>query len=189
LIRGSKVDLVAVSEKYLKEYARWINDPVATDMLGVVLFPMSTEQERKWLDGAIAESNFEKAFTILTKNGKPIGNCGFNKIDYVNRYAVLGILIGEIDFWDKGYGTDAIRTLLRFAFLELGMHKVCLSVDSVNARAVACYKKCGFVQEGRLRENRFYHGEYKDDLWMAVLADDWFKENVKSTSGKRRSKK
>jgi RimJ/RimL family protein N-acetyltransferase len=189
MIRGTKIDLVAVSEKYLKEYSRWINDPVATDMLGVLLFPVSMEQERKWVDGAIAEKDFEKTFTILTKDGKPIGNCGFNRIDYVNRYAVLGILIGEIDFWDKGYGTDAIRTLLRFAFQELGMHKVCLNVDSVNERAVACYKKCGFVQEGRFREHRFYHGEYKDDLSMAVLADDWFKENVKSASSKKRSKK
>jgi len=189
MIRGTKVNLISVSEKYLKEYTRWINDPVATDMLGVVLFPVSAEQERKWLDGAIAEKEFGKTFTILTKDGKPIGNCGFNKIDYVNRYAVLGILIGEIDFWDKGYGTDAIRTLLRFAFRELGMHKVCLNVDSVNDRAIACYKKCGFVQEGRLREHRFYHGEYKDDLWMAVLADDWLKENAEPGPGKKRSKK
>lgn len=189
MIRGTKVDLVSVSEKYLKEYTRWINDPVATDMLGVLIFPVSEEQERKWLDAAIAEKDFEKTFTILTKEGKPIGNCGYNRIDYVNRYAVLGILIGEKDFWDKGYGTDAIRTLLRFAFMELGMHKVCLGVDSVNDRAIACYKKCGFVEEGRFREHRFYHGEYKDDLSMAVLADDWFMENAGSPPGKKRSKK
>ncbi|MBU0685009.1 MAG: GNAT family protein [Thermoplasmatota archaeon] len=189
MIRGTKINLVAVSEKYLKEYVRWINDPAATDMLGVLLFPMSTEQERKWVDGAIAEKDFEKPFTILTKDGKPLGNCGFNRIDYVNRYAVLGILIGEVDFWDKGYGTDAIRTLLRFAFQELGMHKVCLNVDSVNDRAIACYKKCGFVQEGRFREHQFHHGKYVDSLSMAVLAEDWLRENGKPRRDKKGPKK
>lgn len=173
MIRGKKVDLVAVSPRYLENYQRWINDPEVTDMLGVERFPISKENEREWIDKQLQSGDSQKHFTILTKQGRPIGNTGFNSIDYKNRFAVLGIMIGEKDLWDKGYGSDAIGTLLRVAFETMGLRKVCLAVDSMNARALACYKKCGFVVEGVHRKQRFYKGEYADDLWMGILEEEW----------------
>lgn len=173
MIRGRKVNLVAVSTSYLPYYVRWINDPEVTDMLGDFRFPISKGKELDWLEGHMSNSDSTHVFTVLTKNGEPIGNIGFNRMDYQNSYAVLGIMIGEKGFWGKGYGTDAIKTLLRFGFQELGLNKIELAVDVLNERAISCYKKCGFVVEGRLRKNRFYKGKYCDEFCMGLLRDEW----------------
>jgi len=172
-MKGKKVDLVGVSMDYLPYYLRWFNDPQVTDMLGDTRFPFSEEKEKEWIEQQLAPKDTSRAFTVLTKKGRPIGNAGFNEIDYHNRYAVLGIAIGEKEFWNKGYGEDIISTLLEFAFEELGMHKVELGVHSTNARAIACYKKCGFVLEGCEREHDFYEGRYIDSLRMGILRKEW----------------
>jgi RimJ/RimL family protein N-acetyltransferase len=93
--------------------------------------------------------------------------------DPEDRKAGLGIIIGEKEYWSKGYGSDAIVTLLRFAFHEMNLHRVQLSVHDGNDRAKACYRKCGFVEEGRLRQDRFARGRYIDTLIMGVLRDEF----------------
>lgn len=173
MIRGKKVDLVGVSTEYLSFYVRWFNDPEVTDMLGDSRLPFSEWKERDWIEEQLAPKDDKRAFTVLTKKGRPIGNAGFNDIDYQNKYAVLGIAIGEKDFWDKGFGEDTIVTLMKFGFEELGMHKIELGVHSTNKRAIACYKKCGFVLEGREREHDFYRGKYIDSLRMGILRKEW----------------
>lgn len=183
MIVGEKVDLVAVSPQYLEQYHRWINDPDVTEMLGVDRMPMSMQDERVWLERAIDPHSEGKVFTILTKKGRPIGNIGFNHLTFRNRHGTIGIMIGEKELWDKGYGTDAIKTLLRFGFEELGLRRIELYVDSLNERALACYKKCGFVLEGRARKHTYLRGEYHDDLTMAILIEEW------QTSSRKRTKK
>lgn len=173
MIRGERVDLVAVSLRYLEHYYKWINDPDVADMLGIAHFPISIDSEREWVEKQLQPELAQRHFTILTKQGRPIGNIGFNSIDYTNRSAVIGVMIGEKRLWDKGYGTDAVRTLLRFAFETMGLNKVSLKVASANARALACYKKCGFVVEGIDRKQRFYRGKYIDEIWMGILAEEW----------------
>ena len=175
MIRGEKVDLIALTMDYLPSYLKWFNDPEVTDMLGDTRFPMSEGKEREWIEQQLTPKDSYRVFTIRTKKGKLIGNCGYNDIDYQNRYVVLGIAIGEKDMWDKGYGEDVIRTLTKFAFEELAMHKVELGVHSTNERAIACYKKCGFVIEGCEREHDFYRGGYIDSLRMGILKDEWLR--------------
>jgi RimJ/RimL family protein N-acetyltransferase len=173
LIRGKKVDLVGISMEYLPLYMKWFNDPEVTDLLGDARYPFSEGKEREWIEQQLASKDSGRVFTVLTKNGRPIGNASFNEIDYHNRHAVLGIAIGEKGMWDKGFGEDIIRTLLKFAFEELGMHKVELGVHSANKRAIACYKKCGFILEGCEREHDFYKGKYFDALRMGILRKEW----------------
>ena len=175
MIPGKRVDLVAVSPKYLDAYRKWINDPEATDMLGNVRFPMSRVREKKCVDGQTAGTSKSRNFTILTKKGLPIGNVGFNVLNWQNRSGVLGIMIGEKDYWNKGYGSEAIGMVLEFGFQTLGLHRILLYVDSKNDRAVACYKKCGFVIEGTKRKHEFYRGEDVEDLVMGILKEEWEK--------------
>ena len=173
MIKGKKIDLVAVSMDYLPLYRKWFNDPEVTDMLGDTKYPFSEGREREWIEQQQVPKDDRRAFTVVTKKGRPIGNAGFNEIDPLNKYVVLGIAIGEKDFWNKGYGEDTIATLMKFAFEELGMHKVELGVHSTNKRAIACYKKCGFVLEGCEREHDFYEGKYIDSLRMGILRKEW----------------
>jgi RimJ/RimL family protein N-acetyltransferase len=78
-------------------------------------------------------------------------------------------MIGEKAYWSKGYGTDAMRTFLRFGFEEMNLNRIDLTVDARNGRAIACYRKCGFVEEARLRQDRYSEGAYHDTLIMAVV--------------------
>jgi len=77
-----------------------------------------------------------------------IGEIGLDGIKYTHGDAFVGISLGERDFWGKGYGTDAMRVLLRFAFTELNLRRVSLDVFEYNPRAVRSYEKVGFVVEG-----------------------------------------
>jgi len=173
VIRGEKVDLVAPSMAYLEHYLKWINDPEVSDMLGDTRFPYSRAAERKFVEDMLSQNSRRRLFTVLTKRGRPIGNISFNSINWQSRRAIVGIMIGEKSYWNRGYGTDAMRTLLRFGFEELGLHKVELNVHSVNKRAMRCYEKCGFVLERTARAHDFYRGRYIDGLGMGILREDW----------------
>lgn len=173
MIEGEKINLVAVSMDYLPVYQKWINDPEVSDKLGVLWFPFNMEKEREWVERNAAPDDWRKTFTILTKNGKPIGNISLMDIDFTHRAATLGIMIGEKDYWDRGYGSDAINTLLDFSFNMLGLHRIELRTLVLNKRAIECYKKCGFKIEGKKRKHWFYEGKYYDDLLMSILREDW----------------
>ena len=78
-------------------------------------------------------------------------------------------MVGDKSYWSNGYGSDAVMTLLRFAFEEMNLNRVELGVFEFNERAIACYLKCGFVEEGRRREHYFQEGRYWDIIDMSVL--------------------
>ncbi len=85
----------------------------------------------------------------------------------------MGISIGEKEYWGKGYGTDAMRVVLRYAFTELNLHRVSLTVFEYNPRAIRSYEKAGFTLEGREREAVFRSGKRTDMIYMGVLREDW----------------
>jgi RimJ/RimL family protein N-acetyltransferase len=110
---------------------------------------------------------------IETDEGVHIGNIGLHRVDWKNRRAELGIAIGEKAYWDQGYGADAIHTLLKLAFREMNMHRIQLRVDADNARAIRCYEKAGFKEEGTLRDAVFREGEYVDQHVMSILQGEF----------------
>jgi RimJ/RimL family protein N-acetyltransferase len=113
---------------------------------------------------------------IETTEGVHIGNIGLHGIDWQNRQAELGIAIGEKAYWNQGYGSDAIRTLLVLAFREMNLHRVFLRVDRENGRGIRCYEKAGFRREGVLRDVIFKDGAYQDQFIMSILESE-FNEN------------
>jgi RimJ/RimL family protein N-acetyltransferase len=114
----------------------------------------------------------EIRFVIEAEDGLLIGDVGLLGVHRAGR-AELAIAIGEPSRWGRGYGTDAIRTLLRFAFGELGLRRVTLIADADNARGIRCYERCGFRHEGLLRAHRLRYGEPLDMVAMAVLRDEF----------------
>ncbi len=171
MLSGEKVDLVAAERSYVPMYVRWINDPEVTQWLKADP-PFSAEMEQAWVDRLRREGKM--TFTILTKEGRPIGNLGMEEVSWKYKRATIGIMIGEKEYWGKGYGSDALTTLLRYCFEELGMRRVDLITDVDNHRALRAYRKCGFKEEGVLRQYRTKNGRAVDCVMMAVLAMDWF---------------
>ncbi len=98
-------------------------------------------------------------------------------LDWVDRRAEIGVMIGEKDHWSRGFGTEAISLLLRYMFEELNLERIGLYCDETNLRAQRCYQKCGFRQEGVFRHHRFKNGAFVNDVIMSVLRADWDEMN------------
>lgn len=174
MLVGEKVVLRAPEMEDADTLVRWINDPELA-RYRMPHFPYSRAHEREWLE-RISRSETDRVLMIQRLDGRPIGMMGLHRIDQVHRQAELGIFIGEKDCWGQGYGTDAIRTLLRFAFDQMNFHRIYLRVDVDNVRAQRCYEKCGFVREGTLRQCVFRDGGWRAQHLMAVLAEE-FRQN------------
>ncbi len=102
-----------------------------------------------------------------------IGFIGLDGDIYPHGEAFVGIGIGERDYWSKGYGTDAMRVILRYAFRELNLRRVALNTFEYNPRAVRSYEKTGFVHEGRVREYLWREGRRWDLIFMGILREEW----------------
>ena len=153
-------------------FARWHGNPDVRHWLHMSEMPTQTlETERqRW---QIARNDPTRvSFVIETLDGVPIGNIVLIGVDAAHRRAELGIAIGDKEHWGRGYGTDAIRVILRFAFEVLNLRRVELITDIDNERGIRAYEKCGFVREGVLRAKRMRYGEPLDMLIMSVLRED-----------------
>jgi RimJ/RimL family protein N-acetyltransferase len=173
MLIGKLIRLRALEPADLEREYGWINDREVTQFLEM-RYPASHEAERAWLEGQakVSYDHLTLAIEVLD-DGRHIGNIGFVEAKPEDRKGVLGIMIGDKDFWSRGYGTDAVLTVLRFGFDEMNLNRVMLHVHDSNARAIACYRKCGFVEEGRLRQDRFTAGAYQDTLVMGVLRGEF----------------
>jgi len=113
-------------------------------------------------------------FAIYERSsGRAIGNCGLHEVDLANRRTVVGIMIGEPDARGRGYGTEAMRLLVDYAFTALGFHSVMLMVFEYNNAGRRCYEKVGFREIGRRRESRWYNGRFWDEIHMDILATEF----------------
>lgn len=171
MLIGERVRLRAIEHEDLPRCVAWLNDPEVIQYLTLYM-PLSHEDEERWFEQYLQDPR-RKVLAIETEEGEHIGNIGLEEIDWKNRCAELGIFIGDKQHWGQGYGTDAIRTLLRFAFEELNLNRVYLRVFAFNERARRCYLRCGFVEEGRQRQAHFTAGRYHDVILMSILRSEW----------------
>jgi diamine N-acetyltransferase len=172
-IEGELVALGPLRREHIPLYLRWINDFGTTRTLGIPPRPMTLEQETAWYEQAAVDET-RTGFTIYERaTGRAIGNCGLHEVDLANRRTVVGIMIGEPDARGRGYGTEAMRLLLDYAFTVLGMHSVMLTVVEYNGAGRRCYEKVGFREMGRRRESRWYNGRFWDEIHMDILASEF----------------
>ncbi len=104
----------------------------------------------------------------IAVDGKLIGQCGLTQLDPAAQTAELGITIGEREYWGRGYGRDAVRQLIEYAFRIRNLRKIWLRVHANNARAIRSYESVGFVEEGRQRAQMWCDGEYVDLVYMGL---------------------
>jgi len=173
-LTGRRVRLVPEHVEHAPLIARWNDDPEVRHWLHrsedpPELFERAAVEQ---LIRAMLADPSHVRFVIETEDGEPIGDVGLLGIHRSGR-AELSIVIGEKTHWARGYGADAIRTLLRFGFESLGLRRVTLIADADNARGIACYLRCGFRQEGVLRAHRLRYGRPLDMVTMAVLREEF----------------
>jgi RimJ/RimL family protein N-acetyltransferase len=170
---GRLIRLRAVEEKDLPQIHDLFNDPQVQRTLAIT-WPQPHAGTREWWEGA-RKNPGTASFVIDTLAGETVGGCSLEDINAASRSAVLGIWIGA-PYWDKGYGTDAVRTLSRFGFAEMNLQRIGLAVYEVNPRGLRVYEKVGFREEGRRRRAMFLDGRYVDVVSMGLLAEEFIDE-------------
>jgi RimJ/RimL family protein N-acetyltransferase len=135
----------------------------------------SANKFKEWLEkdlDSTLPSNL--LFSLRTlESDKLIGFVAFDGINWTDRDSYVAIGIGEQDFWGIGFGSDAMRLMLRYGFTELNLHRISLNVYAYNLRGIRSYEKCGFKHEGRIREFILRDGQRSDMLHMGILRRDW----------------
>lgn len=173
MYEGKLVRLRAYRKDELELVKNYVNDPeVMHYTTPRIPYPYTLEDEEKWYaDNSAVNETYN--FAIETKETKEyLGGCGINKIDWKNSVVEVGIFIGNKEYWGKGYGTDAMRVLVKFIFEQMNINKVSLQVFSFNKRAQRSYEKVGFKVEGILRQELFKDGAYHDKICMGILKNE-----------------
>jgi len=171
MLKGEKVILRAVERDDMKRFHELERN------VELVLLADGEWQPRPL---AAIEKEFEKdlerenySFFAIEVDGKLIGGCGLHHSHRRDGSTEFGIGIYDPEYIGKGYGSDAIRTLLRWAFQIQNWRRVQLRTLACNERAIHVYQKLGFIEEGRLREQVFFEGRYVDEVVMGLLRSEW----------------
>ena len=177
MLRGERVLLRPVRRDDLPRIYLFTNDPTFKTLIGDVPFtPQSLERltaqyETQWREGGRDGPRF-----AIEADNTYIGHVFLYDIAEAARVGWLSIGIGDPDYQGKGYGRDVIALMLDYAFRLHHLRKVCLSVNAANERAVRCYRACGFVEEGRQRQQVWIGYGYDDLLLMGILREEWQSE-------------
>jgi len=182
IFTGNLVRLSAFDpEEMSKAFPRWFQNSEYARLLDSAARPMrSSKAALKWMEKEAEEISIENYyFSIRTlAEDKLIGEIGLDVVNWSGRDAFVGLGIGETDYWSKGYGTDVMNVLLRYAFTEINLKRVTLTVFEYNPRAIRSYEKAGFRHEGRLRRLLNREGRRWDELFMGILRQEWLDLNV-----------
>jgi RimJ/RimL family protein N-acetyltransferase len=151
---------------------QWINDPHVWGTLGDRL-PVNANREREWIENYGKNRQHVLFGIVVREDDRLIGTCSLDGIRPVAHSASYGLCIGDTTMHGKGYGTEATRLCLKFAFEELNLNRVELHVFSHNSAAQRVYEKAGFVSEGCRREAFYRQGEYRDVYVYAILRREY----------------
>lgn len=127
----------------------------------------------KWLKATLESENNFSIGICCRNSGNLIGYAGIADISLVNRSGEYFILIGDIDYWGLGIGTEVTKSVTSYGFNQLDLHRIFLTVSELNHRAVKAYENCGYIREGILRDAAFRDGEFHNKIVMSLLSMEW----------------
>lgn len=177
LFQGSLVHLTAEEPQVMADaFSRWARDSEYFRLLdNDPPHLWSVKKVKEWIEKDLEKDPLEEHFFAVRTlaDEKLIGFVGLWGLNWVQGDSFVGIGIGEREYWGKGYGGDAMRLILRYAFDELNLRRVSLDVFEYNTRAIRSYEKCGYVHEGRQRQAMRRDGRRYDILYMGILREEW----------------
>jgi len=177
IFRGHQVRLASESPDTLaKLEVRWQSDSEFLRLTDSQAIYMASEKRLKEEFEKSAEDGSKPdkfSFSIRSLDGDNVIGYLIMRWDLTHNDVMVGIGIGERELWGRGYGTDAMKLCLQYAFLELNVHRVSLGLHEYNARALRSYEKAGFRLEGQTRKDLAREGSRYDSFWMGILREEW----------------
>lgn len=171
-LMGKKCYLSPIDVNDAERYTEWLNDQEVVSYLPFNHFALSLNSEKDFLANLVKDHNY--AIVDLETN-QLIGNVGVNNYDAVYQSGEIGIFIGDKKFWNRGYGTEAMRLLIAYCFDKLNLHSISLCVHQSNIRALKCYEKIGFKKAGEYRERILANQKYESLVVMDLLLNDFIR--------------
>ena len=172
-IEGSRIYLRGVCPDDVDaRYHRWMNDPEVTRFLESRFVPKTQSELRDFVVDLIGSVHAVFLAIVLKENGTHIGNIKLGNIDWIHRFADVGLLIGEKDCWAKGYATEAIKLATEYAFGTLNLGRLTAGVYSANTGSLRAFEKAGWEREGVQKLHYFCEGGYVDRILMAANRSD-----------------
>ena len=196
-LEGKKVNLRPVKEEDAEKFIQWVNDQEVTQYL-IMFMPITLMQEKEWVKNVSCKDN-ELFLVIETKDGEAIGTTGFHQINWKDRNASHGIMIGNKKYWGGGFGTEAGMLLFNYAFQEFGLNKInsnligccqilyldCVSHCYQSTRSYNIRYICSrFKIVGRMRKQVFRKGSFHDQIFVDLFPKDFKKVWEKYISSK-----
>jgi len=177
IYKGELVRLSAIDkEEMSKAFSRWSRDTEFRRFMDSGVFPMISHKNlQSMVEKDLEESSVNQHWFSIRKldNDMLLGDIDLYVYNWSGRDAFVGLGIGEREFWGKGYGTDVMKVILRYAFTEVSLNRVTLNVFEYNPRAIRSYEKAGFRHEGRMRQVLNKEGRRWDILFMGILREEW----------------
>jgi [ribosomal protein S5]-alanine N-acetyltransferase len=173
---GERVYLRPFEREDIKgPYGNWIHDAKVTEHLTAGAFPYSDDELESYFERHINNRNAIFFSVVDKKSGKHIGNARLHSIDWVDRKATRGIMIGDRSVWGQGLGLEVINLLSAYAFERLNLNKLksFTLVENIGVRKVN--ERAGYKIEGEARDEFFSKGKYHDVLYWGLLRSDYFK--------------
>ena len=172
-MKNFRVYLRALEPDDYKITVDWRNDDEIWKMVGGPKYFVSSEYEKNWIIKAINNPNEIRLGVCLKENDLLIGLASVIDIDWINRSCHCPSMIGNKEYWSSGYGTEARRLLLDFCFLERSFERIWALILEDNVASQKMVIKCGYQKEGVLRNAVFKNGNFKNQILMSVLRDEY----------------
>ncbi|HSB02115.1 MAG TPA: GNAT family protein [Anaerolineales bacterium] len=186
VLTGKFVRLSAFDpDEMSKAFIRWNLNSEYFRLLNSSARPMqSAKSNSKWMAEEVSEMSLASySFSIRTlADDKLIGELDLDVVNWIGREAFVGLGIVETEYWSRGYGTDIMNVLLRYAFTEINLQRVTLTVFEYNPRALRSYEKVGFRHEGQLRNFLNREGRRWNEVYMGILREEWMEQNGYETT-------
>jgi RimJ/RimL family protein N-acetyltransferase len=186
-IRSERLRLEAPSLRRIDEYRPLLNDREVSRWLLRVPWPYRPADARSHILRARRTRRLgtDLALAIIEQaSDRLVGGIGLHHVELEHRHAEIGYWLGR-PFWGKGYGSEAVETLLRVCFDDLRLHRVEAGVFRGNARSQHVLEKAGFLAEGNRREAFLKRGVWQDDLLFGLLESEWRRRRSKSVRSGR----
>ncbi|MFH1513469.1 MAG: GNAT family protein [Bacillota bacterium] len=175
---GKNVMLREYRQEDFASIRKWVNDRASTEYLSSIFwFPQTEADTSDFLNRVMHGNQNDACFVIADVTDQSyVGQLDIFEINWKLRLGKLGMVIGSDDKRGKGYGTQALKLMIGYAFGVLGLERLELEVYSANKRAIRCYEKARFVHEGVRRHAAMVNGEYADVFMMSVIKEDLERE-------------
>jgi len=183
VLEGKRLRLRSFELSDLDEIIKHWNNMELRNLVGSAdRGPVSITDEEEWIKQTWKQRQEKTGFTFAVEtisDKKLIGGTSLFNFNWLSRSAVFGISIYDPKNWGKAYGQEATNLVLDFAFNNLNLNRIELYAFDFNKRAQKCYKNVGFTEVGRKRKSRYIDGEYRDEVVMDIMKDEWLTKQAK----------